>query len=362
MNRSRIKYVSGLLLFGLNGIIASKIMLSSTDIVFYRTLAGSVFLILLFAAPGFFRRFGGRSASGDERPALAGMTAPGGLSAFAGMSDSGGVPASGDERPAFGELQAPDKLSAASDEWPAFDRVSAAGGLSASDGMSAFDGVPAPGRLTAAGDGRPASGEQSASDGQTLSMGGRRLSGSSKSAGHESRAPRGMAYCSRGSLHIMKYPRQLAAVVLSGISMGLSWIFLYEAYRRIGVGLSSVTYYCGPVIVMMLAPLVFRSRLTGRQIICFAAAFAGILMVSLPGVTGDAKVDAFGLICGFAPCAYGDIHNESAVHYRHGQLCDTACSQFHNGSAPGGSCLADLCSRAQHRIHGSCLRQQPCDS
>ena len=109
-----------------------------------------------------------------------------------------------------------------------------------------------------------------------------------------------MAYCSRGSLHIMKYPRQLAAVVLSGISMGLSWIFLYEAYRRIGVGLSSVTYYCGPVIVMMLAPLVFRSRLTGRQIICFAAAFAGILMVSLPGVTGDAKVDAFGLICGFA--------------------------------------------------------------
>ncbi len=51
---------------------------------------------------------------------------------------------------------------------------------------------------------------------------------------------------------------------------------------------------------MMLSPLVFRSRLTGRQIICFAAAFAGILMVSLPGVTGDAKVDVFGLICGFA--------------------------------------------------------------
>lgn len=293
MNRSRIKYVSGLLLFGLNGIIASKIMLSSTDIVFYRTLAGSVFLILLCAAPGIFRRFGGRSAF-DKLSAIDGM------SAVAGVPAPGRLPAAGDERPAFGELQAPDKLSAASDEWPAFDRVSAAGGLSASDGMSAFDGVPAPGRLTAAGDGRPASGEQSASDGQTLSMGGRRLSGSSKSAGHESRAPRGMAYCSRGSLHIMKYPRQLAAVVLSGISMGLSWIFLYEAYRRIGVGLSSVTYYCGPVIVMMLAPLVFRSRLTGRQIICFAAAFAGILMVSLPGVTGDAKVDAFGLICGFA--------------------------------------------------------------
>lgn len=40
-------------------------------------------------------------------------------------------------------------------------------------------------------------------------------------------------------------PRQTAAAALSGVSMGLSWIFLYEAYQRIGVGLSSVVHYCG---------------------------------------------------------------------------------------------------------------------
>lgn len=53
MDKSRTKYVAGLLLFGLNGIIASKIVLSSTDIVFYRTLTGSIFLILLCAVPGW---------------------------------------------------------------------------------------------------------------------------------------------------------------------------------------------------------------------------------------------------------------------------------------------------------------------
>ena len=58
--------------------------------------------------------------------------------------------------------------------------------------------------------------------------------------------------------------------------MGLSWIFLYEAYQRIGVGLSSVAYYCGPVIVLLAAPLVFRKRLTAAQTACFGVVFTGL--------------------------------------------------------------------------------------
>lgn len=51
-------------------------------------------------------------------------------------------------------------------------------------------------------------------------------------------------------------------LILSGISMGLSWMFLYEAYNRIGVSISSLLYYCGPIIVMALSPVIFRERLT----------------------------------------------------------------------------------------------------
>lgn len=197
MNKARTKYISGLILFGLNGIISSRIILSSMDIVFYRTLTGSVFLILLC----LYQSRGSRHHNHDT-----------GLQAFASADASNGI-----------SIRKSDEVD-------------------------------------------------------------------SQKSGLSQQSP----------ALITDDPRQLAAVVMSGISMGLSWLFLYEAYRRIGVGLSSITYYCGPVIVMMLSPLVFRSRLTGRQIICFAAAFAGILMVSLPGVTGDAKVDVFGLICGFA--------------------------------------------------------------
>lgn len=47
-SKAFIKYISALLLFGLNGIVASHIPLNSYEIVFLRTLIGSILLIALF--------------------------------------------------------------------------------------------------------------------------------------------------------------------------------------------------------------------------------------------------------------------------------------------------------------------------
>ena len=46
------KYLCALMLFGLNGIIASHIALNSYEIVFLRTMIGSGLLIILFLAGG----------------------------------------------------------------------------------------------------------------------------------------------------------------------------------------------------------------------------------------------------------------------------------------------------------------------
>ena len=47
-SKAFIKYIAALLLFGLNGIVASHIPLSSYEIVFLRTMIGSILLITLF--------------------------------------------------------------------------------------------------------------------------------------------------------------------------------------------------------------------------------------------------------------------------------------------------------------------------
>ena len=52
MKRAYLQYGAALLLFGSNGIVASGIGLASYEIVFYRTLIGSLFLSAVFWLTG----------------------------------------------------------------------------------------------------------------------------------------------------------------------------------------------------------------------------------------------------------------------------------------------------------------------
>lgn len=68
-------------------------------------------------------------------------------------------------------------------------------------------------------------------------------------------------------------------LLLSGFAMGVSWLFLFEAYRQVGVSVASLGYYCGPIIVMALSPILFNEKLTKRLLLCFFAVIVGIVLV-----------------------------------------------------------------------------------
>lgn len=100
----------------------------------------------------------------------------------------------------------------------------------------------------------------------------------------------------KGKFHIKAHKKDTLFIVLSGIAMGTSWMFLYEAYQQIGVSLSSLLYYCGPVIVMILSPLIFREKLTAPKILGFATVLIGIFLVN--GNVADSGSNTWGLFCG----------------------------------------------------------------
>ena len=85
-------------------------------------------------------------------------------------------------------------------------------------------------------------------------------------------------------------------LMVSGMALGVSWIFLYEAYRQVGVGTASLLYYCGPVIVMVLAPFIFREKLTIIKAAGFLTVVIGMLCVNGQALR-EGKA-AWGLICG----------------------------------------------------------------
>lgn len=70
---------------------------------------------------------------------------------------------------------------------------------------------------------------------------------------------------------------------------------LYEAYQQIGVSFASLLYYCGPVIVMIMSPFVFKERLTKPKVIGFAIVLIGIVLVN--GKLAGAG-NTWGLFCG----------------------------------------------------------------
>ena len=73
-------------------------------------------------------------------------------------------------------------------------------------------------------------------------------------------------------------------------------MFLYEAYQQIGVSLSSLLYYCGPVIVMILSPLIFKEKLTIPKILGFIIVLVGVFLVN--GKAAISGGNSWGLFCG----------------------------------------------------------------
>jgi drug/metabolite transporter (DMT)-like permease len=101
----------------------------------------------------------------------------------------------------------------------------------------------------------------------------------------------------RGKLTFwQQHKKQFLFLSISGIAMGASWMFLYEAYQQIGVSIASLAYYCGPVIVMALSPLLFREHLTWPKIIGFATVLCGIFLVN--GQAFQEGKTGWGLFCG----------------------------------------------------------------
>ncbi len=78
--------------------------------------------------------------------------------------------------------------------------------------------------------------------------------------------------------------KELPILFLSGVAMAFNWIFLFKAYHHTSVSIATLSYYFAPVIVMIASPILFKEKLTHKQIICFIMATIGLVMII--GVSG----------------------------------------------------------------------------
>lgn len=90
-------------------------------------------------------------------------------------------------------------------------------------------------------------------------------------------------------------------LLLSGAALGFNWIALFESYNHTSVATATLCYYMAPILVILVSPILFRERLTGKKIVCVAAAFVGIVLVSGVIETGFAGLQQMrGILFGLA--------------------------------------------------------------
>ena len=124
-----------------------------------------------------------------------------------------------------------------------------------------------------------------------------------------------LLFLSRQELQFKTYKKELYYMILSGAAMGVNWMSLYEGYTQIGVSLSTLLCYCGPVLVLIVSPLFFKEKLTAPKIIGFCAVMGGMLLIN-KGSLAEGKT-VWGLLCGMAAAvsyAVMLISNKKATH------------------------------------------------
>lgn len=97
--------------------------------------------------------------------------------------------------------------------------------------------------------------------------------------------------------------REIPLLLASGIAMGINWILLFEAYRYTTVSAATLSYYFAPVIVTVVCPILFREKLTGRQILCFAMSTLGLVLITGIGEMGGGR-DLIGILFGLGAAVF----------------------------------------------------------
>lgn len=84
----------------------------------------------------------------------------------------------------------------------------------------------------------------------------------------------------RGGFDKQSIRAECWSLLLGGTALGLNWIALFEAYRRLNVSLATLIYYVGPILVLLFSPVLFREKLTGRKAASVAIVAVGLVCIS----------------------------------------------------------------------------------
>jgi drug/metabolite transporter (DMT)-like permease len=72
----------------------------------------------------------------------------------------------------------------------------------------------------------------------------------------------------------------LILLIVSGVCIGLNWVFLFESYNYTSVATGTLCNYICPIFVIIFSPLILKEKLNIINVICVIASLIGMVFVS----------------------------------------------------------------------------------
>ena len=107
----------------------------------------------------------------------------------------------------------------------------------------------------------------------------------------------------RQKIPFAKIKKMLPLLLASGVAIGINWIFLFEAYKYTTVSVATLSYYFAPVLVTIVSPILFKEKLSCRQILCFVMSTLGLVLITGIGSVGKGK-DLIGILFGLGAAVF----------------------------------------------------------
>ena len=101
----------------------------------------------------------------------------------------------------------------------------------------------------------------------------------------------------RRSFSFSDLKRDIVPATVGGAALGFNWVLLFGA----GVSIATLVYYCGPMLALILSPIIFKEKLKANKIVAVMAVAAGMLFIS-GNVTEGSDVQT-GLLLGAGAAA-----------------------------------------------------------
>ena len=108
----------------------------------------------------------------------------------------------------------------------------------------------------------------------------------------------------RQKIPFVKIKREVPLLLFSGMAMGINWILLFEAYKYTTVSVATLSYYFAPVIVIAACPILFKEKLTVKQIVCFMMSTLGIVLITGIGDLSGGNKNFIGILFGLGAAVF----------------------------------------------------------